>query len=85
MNNAVTGKTMENLRKQKDVKLVTTERRRKNLVSESNYHTTKFFTEHLLATEILMNKPVCLELSILELSATLMYQFWYYYVKPKYD
>ena len=85
MNNAVTGKTMENLRKQRDKKLVTTERRRKNLVSESNYHTTKFFTEHLLATEILMNKPVCLELSILELTTTLMYQFWYYYVKPKYD
>ena len=85
MNNAVTGKTMENLRKQRHVKLVTTERQRKHLVSESNYHTTKFFTEHLLATEILMNKPVCLELSILELSITLMHQFWYYYVKPKYD
>ena len=35
-------------------------------------------------TEILINKPVCLELSILELSKILMYEFWYDYVKPKY-
>ena len=49
MNNAVFGKTMENVRKHRDIKLVTTERRRNYLVSEPNYHTTKFFTEHLLA------------------------------------
>ena len=63
LNNAVFGKTMENVRKHRDIKLATTERRRNYLVSEPNYHTTKFFTEHLLAievkkTEILMNKPV---------------------------
>ena len=52
MNNAVFGKTMENVRKHRDIKLVTTERRRNYLVSEPNYHTTKFFTEHLLATEM---------------------------------
>ena len=45
---------MENLRKQRDIKLVTTERRRDYLVSEPNYHTTKFFTENILAIE--MNK-----------------------------
>ena len=89
MNNAVFGKTMENVRKHRDIKLVTTERRRNYLVSEPNYHTTKFFTENLLAiemkkTEILMNKPVYLGLSILELSKILMYEFWYDYVKPKY-
>ena len=89
MNNAVFGKTMENVRKHRDIKLVTTERRRNYLVSEPNYHTTKFFTENLLAiemkkTEILMNKPVHLGLSILELSKILMYEFWYDYVKPKY-
>ena len=55
MNNAVFGKTMENVRKHRDIKLVTTERRRNYLVSEPNYHTTKFFTEHLLAIE--MKKP----------------------------
>ena len=79
---------MENVRKHRDIKLVTTERTRNNLVSEPNYHTTKFFTENLLAiemekSEILMNKPVCLGLSTLELSKILMYEFWYDYVKPK--
>ena len=88
-NNAVFGKTMENVRKHRNIKLVTTKRRRNYLVSEPNYHTTKFFTENLLAiemrkTQILMNKPVYLGLSILDLSKTVMYEFWYDYVKPKY-
>ena len=52
MNNVVFGKTMENVRKHKDIKLVTRERRRNYLVSEPNYHTTKIFTEHLLAIEM---------------------------------
>ena len=89
MNDAVFGKTMENVRKYRNIKLVTTERRRNYLVSEPNYHTTKFFTENLLAiemikTQILMNKPVYLGLSILDLSKKVMYEFWYHYVKPKY-
>ena len=67
--NAVFRKTMKNARKHRDIKLVTTERRRNYLVSEPNYHTTKFFTENLLAiemgeTQILMNKCVYLGLSI---------------------
>ena len=58
------------MRENTDIKLVTTGRRRNYLVSESNYHTTQFFTENLLGiemkkTEILMNKPVNLGLSIL--------------------
>ena len=56
MNNAVFGKTMENVRKHRDIKLVTTEKRRNYLVSEPNYHTTTFFTETLLAIE-LKKKP----------------------------
>ena len=89
INNAVFVKTMEKLRNHRDVKLVTTQRRRNYLVSEANYHTTKFFTENSLAiaikkTEILMNKPVYLGLSILELSNILMYEFWYDYLKPEY-
>ena len=82
MNNAVFAKTMENVKKHRDIKLATTERRN-YLVSEPNYHTTKFFTEHLLAiekTKICMNKPVSLEQSRLELSKILMYEFWYDYV-----
>ena len=46
MNNAVFEKTMENVRKHRDVKLITKERRRNYLVSEAIYHTTKFFTEN---------------------------------------
>ena len=46
MNNAVFGKTIENVRKHRDIKLVITKRRRKYLVSEPNYDTTKFFTEN---------------------------------------
>ena len=52
MNNAVFGKTMENVRKHRDIKLVRTERKRSYLVSEPNYHTRKFFEENLLAAEI---------------------------------
>ena len=86
MNNAVFGKTMENVRKHR---LVTTTRRRNYLVSEPIYNTTKLFTENLLAietrkTQILKNKPVYLGLSILDLSKTVMYRFCYDYVKQKY-
>ena len=90
MNNAVFGKTMENVRKHRDIKLVTTEEKRIKLVSEPNYHTTKQFSENLLAiemkkTKVKMNKPVYLGMSILDISKTLMYEFWYDYIKPKYQ
>ena len=52
MNNAVFGKTMENVRKHRDIKSVTTEVRNNYLVSEPNYLTTKFFSENLLVIEI---------------------------------
>ena len=73
MNNSVFGKTMENVRKQIDIKLVTTDKRRNQLVSAPNYHTTKWFSENLLAiemkkTKVKMNKPVYISLSILEIS-----------------
>ena len=66
------GKTMENVRIHRDIKLATTERKRNYLVSEPNYCTTKTVTENVLPiemkkTEILMNKSVCLGLLILEL------------------
>ena len=52
MNNSVFGKTMENVRNHRDIKLVTTNARRNELVSEPNYHTTKHFSEDLVATEM---------------------------------
>ena len=90
MNIAVFGKTMENMRKYRHIKLVTTERRRNYLVSEPIYHITKFSTKNLLAkemkkTQTYINKPAYLGLSILEVSKILMYEFWYDYVKPKYS
>ena len=63
MNNAVFGKTMENVRKHRDAKLVTTDKRRNYLVSQPNYRTTRWFSENLLVIEmnkikVQMNKPV---------------------------
>ena len=90
MNNAVFGKTMENVRKRRDIKLVTTDKRKNQLASEPNYHTTKYFPENLMAiemkkTKVKTNKPVYLGMSILDVSKRLMYEFWYDYVKSKYQ
>ena len=79
MNDSVFGETMQNVRKHRNTKHVTTKRRRNYLVSEPNYHTTIFFAEDLLAIEIkkpqiLMNKPVHLGLLIAYLSKTAMYE-----------
>ena len=88
-NNSVFGKTMENIRKHRDIKLVTTNKRRSKLVSEPNYHTMNYISEDLSViemkkTKVKMNKPIYLGLSILEISKILMYEFWYDYMKPKY-
>ena len=76
MNNSVFGKTMENVRNHRDIKLVTSEKRRKRLVSEPNYHSWKKFPDDLLAikmkkTRVKMNKPLFLGMSILDSSKTL--------------
>ena len=89
MNNSVFGKTMEKVRNHRDIKSVTTEEKRSKLVSEPNYHTTKHFSENLLAIEmkqrkVIMNRPVYLGMSILDIIKTRMYEFWYGYIKPKY-
>ena len=89
MNNALSGKTMENVRKHRDIKLFTIERRRNHLVSEPNYHIRTFLTENLLAIEMRKRKykwiKNFLRLSILESSKRIMYEVWYDYVKRKYD
>ena len=89
MNNAVFGKTMDNVRKHRGIKLVTTDKKRSKLVSKPNYHTMNYISEDLSIiemkrTKVKMNKPIYLGLSILEISKLLMYEFWYDYMKPKY-
>ena len=88
-NNSVYGKTMENIRKHRDIHLVTNDKKRSKLVSEPNYHATKCISKNLLVMEmkkreIYMKKPVYLGQAILDISKTLMYKFWYEYIKPKY-
>ena len=90
MNNAVFGKTMENIRKHRDIKLVTTDKKINKLVSEPNYHTMSYISEdssiiEMNKTKCKMNKPIYLGLSILDISKILMYEFWYNYMKPKYN
>ena len=89
MNNAVFGKTMENVRNYKHIKSVTTDKRKNKLVSEPNYHTLRYFSKYLMAiemkkTKVKMNKPIYLGMSILGISKTLMCEFWYDYIKAKY-
>ena len=90
MNNAVFGKTMENIRKHRDIKSVTTDKKRNKLVSEPNYHTINYISEDLSIiemnkTKVKVNKPIYLGLSILDISKILMDEFWYDYIKPKYN
>ena len=90
MNNTVFGKIMENIRKHRNIELVTTDKKRNKLVSEPNYHTINYISEDLSIiemnkTKVKMNKPIYLGLSILDISKILMYEFWYDYMKPKYN
>ena len=89
MNNAVFGKTMQNIRKHRDIKLVTTDKRRNKLVSEPNFHRMNYISEDLSIikmnkTKVKIDKSIYLRLSILEISKLLMHEFWYDYMKPKY-
>ena len=90
MNNSVFGKTMENIRNRVNVKLVNTEERLKKLTAKPNLKSPpKIFSEnlvsvHLKKTSLTMNKPVYLGMCILDLSKTIMYDFHYQYIKPKY-
>ena len=89
MNNSVFGKTMENVRNHRDINLVTTDKRRSILASEPNYHSTKYISNNLLImemkkVEVKMNKLIYLGQAILDISKTLMYEFCYGYIKPKY-
>ena len=90
MNNTVFGKTMENVRNHRDIKIVTINKQRNKLASEPNYHTTKRISKNLLIMEIKkvevkMNELVYLGQAILDISKTLMHKFWYKYIKLKYE
>ena len=89
MNNSVFGKTMENIRNYKDMKLVTSDEKYVKYVMKPNFKDGHPFSKHLFAvemgkTEIKMNKPVYLGQAILDLSKTLMYEFHYNYMRLKY-
>ena len=89
MNNAVFGKTMENVTNHRDIKIVTNDKRRSILALEPNYHLSKRMSKDLMImemnkVEVKMNKPIYLGQAILDISKTLMYEFCYDYIKPKY-
>ena len=89
MNNAVFGKTMENIRKHKDIKLVTNKKSYLRNVMKPNFKSGVLFGENLMGCEmgkikVVMNKPVYLGQAILDLSKIAMYEFHYDYMKPKY-
>ena len=89
MNNAVFGKTMENIRNRKDVKLVNSVEKLRKLIAMPNFANRKIFSENLISvhmkkTNLTMNKPVYLGMCILDLSKTVMYEFHYKYIKEKY-
>ena len=80
---------MENVRNHRDINLITTEVGRNYFVSEPNYHSANFFSDNLLAidiiiTQVRMNKLVYLGLSKLEISKILTYELWYDNIKQKY-
>ena len=84
MNNSVFGKTMENVRNHRDIRVVTTDKQRSILASEPKYHSTKYIAKDLLImemrrVEVRMNKPIYLGQAILDISKALMFEFWYDY------
>ena len=89
MNNSVFGKTMENLRKRVDVRLVTNKDQLAKWTSKPTYVSSKIFNENLVAVhklkeKLTLNRPAYIGMCILDLSKTLMYEFHYDYIKKKY-
>ena len=88
MNNSVFGKTMENIRNRSNVKLVNREEQALKLFSKTNFNDLTIFSDnsaaiHMCKEKVLLNKPIYLGMSILDLSRTLMYDFHYNYIKKK--
>ena len=90
MNNSVFGKTMENIRKHRNIKLVMTVEKYLSTVMKPNFKSGLQFDENFMGCEmsnikVMMKKPVYLGQAILDLSKIVMYEFHYDYMKPKYD
>ena len=90
MKNSVFGKTIENVRNRRDVKLIVKEHGRKKLVSEPNYNYCKHFSDSLMAIEmnkreVYLNKPIAVGQAVLDISKNLMYNFYYDYLVKKYQ
>ena len=89
MNNSVFGKTMENIRKRVDVRLLTDENKLLKLAGKPTYVSSKIFNENLVAVHkiketLTLNRPAYVGMCILDLSKTLMYDFHYKYIKDEY-
>ena len=89
MNNSVFGKTMENIRKRVDVRLITDEKKLLKMASKPTYVSSKIFNENLVAVHkiketLTLNRPAYVGMCILDLSKALMYDFHYNYIKDKY-
>jgi hypothetical protein len=89
MNNSVFGKTMENVRNRVDIRIVNDEKKWNKLSKKHNFKSVTIFSENLVAvhmrrTSVRLKKPTYLGMSILDISKTLMYDFHYNYIKPKY-
>ena len=89
MNNAVFGKFLQNVRTQRDIKLVTDEKYFKKQVAKPNFKSAKIFDENLVSVElgkleVVLNRPIYVGFAILDLSKVLMYRHFYEYYKPKY-
>ena len=90
MNNSVFRKMMENIRKHRNIKLVTTEEKYLHTVMKPNFKSGIRFGENLMGCEmgkiiVVMKKPIYLGQTILDLSKIIMYEFHYNYIKPEYD
>ena len=89
MNNSIFGRTMLNLRKRVDIRLVTDEKKPDKLTSKPTYVSSKIFNENLMAVHkvkesLTLNSPVYVGMCIPDFSKTLMYDFHYNYIKKKY-
>ena len=89
LNNSVYGKTMENLRNHTTVELVTSKERLRKVIAKPNVKLFKIFHENLAAVEVkksklILNRPIYVGMSILNISKAHMYDFFYNHLKPKY-